>query len=160
MTHEIDLSAVNIPYGVLHDQCLTGVKCKDSVMVFSFDLDVYPSNYHEDFYKQYESFQRCEMSIEMLDDRRMNFFTFYTCISRHGKVKGLSLSQDEFLEAINSRIAAGTEVTFIDCSVACNSVEIGFSMFDRDVKGKTNKYKKYRSCNAGFYASKIKWTWY
>ena len=64
MTSELDISTINIPYGVLHDSILTGVKCKNNFMTFSFDIQIYPEDYTNDFYKQYKKYDMCYITLD------------------------------------------------------------------------------------------------
>ena len=154
MINEFDMSRIDIPYGVLHDQCLSNVNCKNNNMIFSFDIEIYPQNYSSGFYKQYETFKHCEMSVNMCDESGNEFIL--DTLNLHGKIRGLSLSREEFLEAINS----GIKATFVECYVTHNAITIELWVDFYNAKGKCKKYKKFNNCYISLYATKIKWTWY
>ena len=154
MIHEFDMSTVNIPYGVLHDSCLNGVTCENNRMTFSFDIDISPEDYTDDFYKQYERFKHCNMIVEMAKDP-WNYFVLETCMNNHGKFKGLSMNRETFLDTIN----AAVRVTFVECAVSYNEFKIELSVDLNRIKGK-RKYKKYDMCYITLDATKVTWEWY
>ncbi|MBQ9531686.1 MAG: hypothetical protein IJR70_06400 [Eubacterium sp.] len=155
MISEFDMSAVNIPYGVLHDSSLTSVKCENNKMIFSFDIEIFPQDYTDDFYKQYEKFKKCNMIVEMAEEP-FNYFSLLTCINNRGKFKGLSLNREDFLYAVNS----ATKATFIECSSTYSEFKIELSVSYHNAKGKARKYKKYDMFNITLDAKKVIWEWF
>lgn len=155
MTSEFDMSSIRIPYGILHDSNLSNIKCENNLITFSFDIEVYPEDYTDDFYKQYEGFKHCDMTVELCEDP-INYFIFGTCVNNRGKLRGLSLNKEEFLTIINSVDKA----TFVECSVSDNEFKIELSVDFHNAKGKNKKYRKYCMCYITLNAAKVKWKWY
>lgn len=155
MTSEFDMLTIDIPYGVLHDSRLTGVKFENNQMMFSFDIKIYPEDYTNDFYKQYENFKHCNMIVD-LSKEPCNDFIFKSCLNNQGEFKGISLNTDDFLNAINTVFKA----TFIECSVTYGEFNIELSVDFHNAKGKNKKLKKYNLCNITLDATKVKWEWF
>ena len=155
MTSEFDMSTVKIPYGVLHDSELTGVSCENNSMIFSFKFDIYPEDYTDDFYKQYESFKHCDMIVEM-NEEPFNYFRLETCMNNSGKFQGLCLNREDFLNVINN----ASNVTFVECAVSYREFTVELCVDYYHAKGKYKKYKKYHMCYITLDAAKVKWKWY
>ena len=154
MTSEFDMSTINIPYGVLHDSCLKSVTYENNKMTFSFDVNIYPEDYTDNFYKQYKDFKHCNMTVEMVKEP-WNYFVFETCMNNRGKIKGLSINREAFLDAVNSAV----RVTFVECAVSDNEFKIELSVNFWHAKGK-RKYRKYDMCYISLDATKVIWEWY
>ncbi len=154
MISEFDMSTVDIPYGVLHDSSLNGVTCENDKMIFSFDINIYPEDYTDDFYKQYEGFKHCNMIVEMAKEP-WNYFALETSINNHGKFKGLSMNRETFLATVNSAVNA----TFVECAVSYREfkIELSVDLYNAKVK---RKYKKYGMCYITLDATKVTWEWY
>ncbi len=155
MTSEFDMPKVNIPYGILHDSYLTGVKCENNYMTFSFNIEIYPEDYTDSFYKQYEKFKHCDMIVEMSKEP-WNSFLFETGVNKRGKFKGLCLNRADFLNIINDAF----RVTFVKCSATYREFKIELSIDLHNFKGNRRKYKKYDMCYITLDASKVSWNWY
>ena len=155
MTSEFDMSRIDIPYGILHDQKLINVKIENDKMIFTFDIEIYPQNYTDDFYKQYVGFKHCDMIVDMSEEP-FNYFQFVSCPDAKGKFKGLSLEREEFIDVINK----ASSVTFVECSVAYGEFRIELCIGYYDAKGQYRKYNKYSMCNITLDAKKITWNWY
>lgn len=79
-------------------------------MIFTFDIKIFPQNYVGDCYKQYECYKHCDMIVAMKEES-FNDFNFVSATDKNGKFEGISLSQAEFINAINNAYTA----EFIDC---------------------------------------------
>ena len=124
-------------------------------MIFTFDLKIYPDNYTNDFYKKFAPFSHCDMVVKM-NSEPLNYFTLESAINRRGKIQGLSLDRNDFLDVLNNALSA----TFIECPAAYGMFKIGFSFDFHNATGKHRKYKKYNTCRAEFDAEKVFWNWY
>ncbi|MGN0457767.1 MAG: hypothetical protein ACI4IL_02195 [Eubacterium sp.] len=155
MTSEFDMSRVDMPYGVLHDQKLSKVTSDNNKMIFTFDIEIYPQNYTDDFYKQYEDYKHCDMIVEMQEEP-FNYFQFVSCPGKNGKFKGLDLGREEFIDIINNASSA----TFVECSATYGEFRIELCVNYYNAKNKYKRYKKYGMCYITLDAKKIIWNWY
>lgn len=155
MTETFDMTTVNIPYGVLHDQKLKSVKCEDNKMIFTFEIKIYPENYMNDYYKKYENYQYCDMIVEMYDEP-FNYLCFEGSPNNRGKYKGISLNREDFLDAINK----ASSCTFVECSTSYREFRIELCIGFYKAKQKYRKYKKYNMCYATLDAKNVSWKWY
>ena len=150
MISTYDMTKVDIPYGILHDQKLKGVKCENNKMIFTFDIAIYPEDYTNDYYKQFVEYNHCDMIVELCEEP-FNYYNLQSCPNNKGRFKGLSLNRNDFLNAINNT----TSATFIECSAACREFTIELA-----VSWKNGRYKKYSLCYATLDAVKVEWKWY
>ena len=149
-----DMSSVNYPYGVLHDQKLKSVKNKDNKFIFSFDIQLFEDDYDKEIFEKYKNFKHCDMIVE-LNNEPFNYFELVESINSKGKFKGLSLNRKNFIEAINNV----TTSTFVSCSATYGEFRTELCVyFDR--KGKYRKYGKYGMCYITLDAKNITWNYY
>ena len=151
MTEKFNLSEVNIPYGILHDQKLKEVKCENNKLIFTFDIKIYPEDYTNEFYKTYLDYKCCDMIVYM-NDEPFNYFSLIKSPDNHGKFSGLSLNREEFLNALNS----SSEATFVECSTTYGEFTIELSIW----YNKKCRYKKYNMCYALVDCKTVEWKWY
>lgn len=155
MNNEIIISHISMPYGVLHDQKLKSVKCENNRMIFTFDIKIFPQNYVGDFYKQYESYKHCDMIVDMKDEL-FNDFRFVSETDKNGKFKGITLSQAEFVNAINNAYTA----EFVDCFASNSKLKIELSVNYYGAEKQYKKYRKFSLCNITLSSEKVTWNWY
>ncbi len=155
MNNEIIISHISMPYGVLHDQKLNSVKCENNQMIFTFDIKIFPQNYVGDCYKQYECYKHCDMIVAMKEES-FNNFNFVSATDKSGKFEGISLSQAEFINAINNAYTA----EFIDCFANNSELKIELSINYYDAEKQYRKYRKFSLCSVALYAEKVIWNWY
>ena len=155
MLEVFNLSEINIPYGILHDQRLNEVKCEGNRFVFTFDIKIHPEDYTNDYYKQYLDYKHCDM-IVCMNDEPFNYFRMISALNNKGEFKGISLNREDFLEALNN----SDSVTFVDCSATYNEFAIELCASFYKAKGKFKKYKKYGMCYALIDTEKVEWKWY
>ena len=149
-----DMSSVNYPYGVLHDQKLKSVKNEDNKFIFSFDIELFEDDYDKEIFEKYKNFKHCDMIVE-LNDEPFNYFELVESINSKGKFKGLSLNRENFIEAINY----ATTATFISCSATYGEFRIELCVYF-DKKRKYKKYGKYDMCYITLDAKNITWNYY
>lgn len=150
-----EMSDIDYPYGVLHDQKLNSVRCEDNNFVFSFDIELFKDDYDdEEFYEKYKNFRHCDMVVE-LNNEPFNYFELVTCINTKGKFKGLSLNRENFIDVINNV----TSATFVLCSATYSEFKIELCVYF-DKKGKYKKYAKYDMCNITLDEKEVIWNYY
>lgn len=155
MNNEIIISHISMPYGVLHDQKLNSVKCENNQMIFTFDIKIFPQDYVGDCYKQYECYKHCDMIVAMKEES-FNDFNFVSATDKNGKFEGISLSQAEFINAINNVYTA----EFIDCFANNSELKIELSVNYYNAEKQYRKYRKFSLCSVALYAEKVIWNWY
>lgn len=155
MIEVFNMNTVDIPYGILHDQKLKSVKCENNKMIFTFEIEIFPEDYTNDFYKKYEKYHYCNMIIEMFDEP-FNYLSFEGCPNKHGKYNGISLNREDFLDAINN----ANSCTFVECSATSREFRVELCIGFYKAKRKYKKYKKYSMCYATFEAKNVSWKWY
>lgn len=155
MKNEIHISQISMPYGVLHDQKLKSIKCENNQMIFTFGIKIFPQNYVGDCYKQYENYKHCDM-IVMMKDEPFNDFSFVSATDKNGNFEGVSLSQAEFINAINNAYTA----EFVDCFANNSKLKIELSVNYYGVEKQYKKYRKSSLCNITLSAEKVTWNWY
>lgn len=155
MNNEIIISHISMPYGVLHDQKLNSVKCENNQMIFTFDIKIFPQDYVGDCYKQYECYKHCDMIVAMKEES-FNDFNFVSATDKNGKFEGISLSQAEFINAINNAYTA----EFIDCFANNSELKIELSVNYYGAEKQYKKYRKFSICNITLSAEKVTWNWY
>ncbi len=156
MTEQFDMSSVNYPYGILHDQKLSKVTLDESKMVFTFDIVIYPNNYYDETFRKYENFKHCDMVVE-IQDEPYNDIKFVTNVNGKGKFSGLSVNESEFIDIINNASSA----EFVGCSATCcGEFRIQLAIGFYNAKGKYKKYNKYDMCYITLDATTVKWNWY
>ena len=150
-----DMSTIDYPYGVLHDQKLSSVKIEDNKFIFTFDIELFKDNYYdEEVYEKYKSYKHCDMTVEM-NDEPFNYFELVSSINSKGKFKGLSLNRENFVDVINN----ATSTTFVLCSATYGEFKIELSVyFDKRSKYKT--YNKYGMFKITLDAKKVTWNYY
>ncbi len=148
-----DMSAVNYPYGVLHDQELRSVKNEDNKFIFRFDIKLFKNDYDEEIYEKYKSCKHCDMTVEM-NDEPFNYFELVSAINTKGKFKGIRLNRKDFVEMING----ATTATFVSCSATDGEFKIELCVYF-DKKGKMKKYSKYDMCNITLDAKRVVWNY-
>ena len=153
----LEIANIEIPYGVLHDQILQKVVCRDNTMIFTFDVRLFPEdyNYGHDVYEKYLPYKHCDMIVEMSKEP-WNSFLFETGVNKRGKFKGLCLNRADFLNIINDAFRA----TFVECSATYREFKIELSIDLHNFKGNRRKYKKYDMCYITLDAAKVSWNWY
>lgn len=146
MITKFDLSTMDIPYGVLHDECLKHVRRENNQMILTFDISEHESK--SEFNQIFAKYKHCEMIITMTDDA-LNTYILQTAINGNGEFKGKSISETEFITAINNAAA-----TFIGCTASelklCIELNACF---------KNKKYRQYCSCFIELEADNVKWKW-
>ena len=158
MENSLDLASIVIDYGVLHDQVLQKVVCRNNTMIFTIDVHLFrDDNYAEDVYKKYRSYAHCDMCVEMAKEP-FNYFLLETTVDRNNKYRGLTLGRTDFLDVANH----ADEMTFLSCGVdaACREFHILFGMQFRSPKGVYRKYRKYGMCRVELNAERVRWKWY
>lgn len=153
----LEIANIEIPYGVLHDQILQKVVCRDNTMIFTFDIRLSPEGYASDIYEKYLPYKHCDMFVELAKEP-FNYFLLETAVNRRSKYRGLTLGRAEFLDAANH----ADEMTFLDCGVdaACREFHILFSMNFCQPKGAYRKFGKYGMCRVELNAERVRWKWY
>lgn len=155
----LELASLEIPYGVLHDQILRKVTCRDNSMIFTFDIRLFPEdyNYGQDVYETYLPYKHCDMTVDMTKEP-LGYFLLESAVDRNGKYRGLSLDRSDFLEAANH----ADEMTFLSCGVgaACREFHILFGIHFRHPTGTYRKYRKYGMCRVELSAERVRWKWY
>ena len=154
MQTEFDLSAA-VPYGALHDQTLTAVRCAGNQMTFTFAVQLFADDVSPQTYQKYSAFTHCDMTVNLVSEP-FNYFLLETAVSRRGKYRGRSLSRADFSDAV---LHAG-RFTWIECAAACKELHILFGAQFGRAKGKYRKYRKYGMCRVELNAESVQWTWY
>lgn len=157
MTTELELSKMDIPYGILHDQKLQKVICHDNTMRFTFDVQMFPDDYAEDIMQKFSPYTHCDMVVEMTKEP-FNYFLLETAVDRHDRYRGRSLSRTDFLDVANH----ADEMTFLSCGVdaTCREFHVLFGMHFAHPKGAYKKYRKYGMCRVELSAERVQWKWY
>lgn len=156
MTERFDLTKLNIPYGVLHDQKLNSVILENNKMIFTFDINIFEQNYYDkDFFDKYSAFKHCDMVVELCEEA-FNYFEFSTAFNKYDKKETICLDADDFIDIINHT----DQSEFIDCYVSHRSfkIELGINYYNTQQKYK--KFKKYAICNIELDARSVVWNWY
>ena len=112
-------------------------------------------HYVGDCYKQYECYKHCDMIVAMKEES-FNDFNFVSATDKNGKFEGVSLSQAEFINAINNAYTA----EFIDCFANNSELKIELSVNYYDAEKQYKKYRKFSICNITLSAEKVTWNWY
>ncbi len=154
MKEIFDLTTVNIPYGVLHDQRLKEVKHEDKKWIFTFDIEVYPQDYIGDFYKTYQPYKHCDMVVECADD--YCDCCLLSAVNSKGKFEGLEIADNNVSDVINNAPMA----SFIGCFADGNLLKIEFGINYYNAKGKYESFKNYCQCCLSLMANKLEWNWY
>ncbi len=150
-----DMSSINYPYGVLHDQKLSRVKNEDNKFIFTFDIELFKDNYYDDeFFEKYKDFKHCDMIVEM-NDEPFNYFDLVSPINSKGKFKGLSLNREDFVDVINN----ATSSSFVSCSATYGEFKIELDAYFSK-KEKYKKYNKYGMFQITLDAKKVTWNYY
>ena len=155
MLEVFNLSNINIPYGILHDQKLKSVKYEDNRLIFTFDIKIYPEDYTNDYYKTYLEYKHCDMIVYM-NAEPFNYFRMLSCPNKRGQLKGLDLNGDDFLEALNN----ANSVTFVECATTYREFSIELCADFYNAKGIFRKFKNYNMCYATIDTDKVEWNWY
>ena len=153
----LEIANIEIPYGVLHDQILQKVVCRDNTMVFTFGIRLFPNDYANDVYEKYLPYKHCDMLVDMTKEP-LNYFLLETAVDRNDKYRGLSLGREAFLDAANH----ADEMTFLSCGVdaACREFHILFGIHFQHPTGAYRKYRKYGTCRVELSAERVQWKWY
>ena len=158
MKSTLDLSTIDIPYGVLHDQRLRRIEFENNKMVLKFDVELYPQNYTDDFYKAYQEYKHCDMLVEF-EAFSPIVTELYSSENDNGEFKGLSITEAELIKIVDSARSA----EFVACTASSNEfrIELFFSLDNSRLKPK-RRYKKFSTCicNIALLATKVEWNWY
>lgn len=149
-----DMTSVNYPYGVLHDQKLKSVKNDDNKFIFSFDIELFEDDYDKEIFEKYKNFKRCDMIVEM-NSEPFNYFELVSAINTKGKFKGIRLNRKDFVEMING----ATTATFVSCSATYGEFKIELDAYFSK-KEKYKKYNKYGMFQITLDAKKVTWNYY
>lgn len=154
MFEKLQLSDINIPYGLLHDQRILSVKLADNQLIFSFEIHINEEDYNSsDFYEKYKVFNRCDMIVQMKNDP-INCFDLVSSVDKRGKFVGLEINIDEFINLINK-----SQSTFLFCYTNGFIFKIEFATDFYNSKD-MRKYRKYTMSYAELEAESVSWNWY
>ena len=153
----LDLSTIDIPYGVLHDQRLKQVRREGNKLIFTFDIEIYPQDYTDDFYKQYLDCKHCDMIIELEEEDYFNCdFNMITPVNRNGRFQGTEIPRESILDVINNiPIAAFNGCSSDGCRFI---IELNTNFYK--AKGKYKKYKKFCQATIELFTTRLEWKWY
>ena len=94
--------------------------------------------------------------IVVMKEEPFNNFYFVSTTDKNGKIEGVSLSQAEFINAINNAYTA----EFIDCFANNTELKIELSVNYYGAEKQYKKYRKFSICNITLSAEKVIWDWY
>ena len=155
MKTDFEISSVNIPYGVLHDQKLKSMKYIDDEIMFTFDIELYPHDYPDDTYDKYKNYKYCDMKVQ-LSSKEDNYCCLSSCLDKNDEYKGLEITIEELCDLSKN----ANYLLFNTCLSNGNEFRILFSFGFYDAKGKYKKYKDYASLEMILLVKNASWNWY